>query len=184
MKIPLDKTWKLLSPRITVLITTVDEKGEINAAPYSFVGSMSFNPPLVWVGFRKGQVRHTYDNIKKTKEFVINVVSEEFANEAVECGKITEKCNELEKLKLEWEDSEIVKPPKIKKAKIVLECKYKEEFDIGGSHRIIIGEIVNAVAQDVNENFNPNQEKMKTIFHGSGPDFYKIGNHIELDWDK
>lgn len=184
MQIPLDKAWKLLGPRITTLITTINEKGEINAAPYSFVGSMSFNPPLIWVGFMENQVRHTFDNIKETKEFVINVVSEDFVQEAIECGKINERCNELERMNLEWEDSEIVKVPRIKKAKIVLECKYRQELDIRGSHRIIIGEIIKAIAEDVNEIFNPSQEKMKTIFHANGPDFYKIGKHIKLNWGK
>ena len=184
MEIPLDKVWKQLGPRPTVLITSRDDKGRIDAAPYSFVGAISFDPPLVWVGFMKNQLRQTYENIKKTKEFVINAVSEDFANEAIECGKLQDKFNKLEKVKLEIVASKIVKVPTIKKSKIVLECKYYKEIDIGGSHRIIIGKVVKSHTKKVNEWFHPDHKKLKTIMHVSGPDFHKVGDHLELNWKK
>jgi len=184
MNVPIYYMWKILGPRITVIITTVNENGQINAAPYSFVGSISFKPPLVWVGFLKNKIRHTYENIKKTKEFVINVVSKDFADKAIECGKINEECNELEKVGLEWTKSEKVAPPKLKAAKIVLECKYVQELDINGSHNIIIGEIINAQVDSIDEKSKSDYKKMGIIYHESGPDFYELGNHFELDWKK
>ncbi len=36
----------LLSPRLVVLVTTMNKEGKVNAAPYSFVGPVSINPPL------------------------------------------------------------------------------------------------------------------------------------------
>ena len=65
MKIPPNKAYKLLSPRIVILVTTVDEKGRINAAPYSFCGPLEFSPPLVYFAARPFQ--DTYKNIRKTK---------------------------------------------------------------------------------------------------------------------
>lgn len=179
MKIPLKNSWKLLSPRIVVLVTTVDEEGRINAAPFSLCGPVSFDPPMVWVGVRTS--RHTYQNIKKTGEFVVNIVSEQFAQKAVYCERTYPYgVNELEKVGLEWCDSEKVKPPRVKEAKACLECKMRKEIDIGGTHILIIGEIVVADAEGVKDNYNPDFKELKTIMHLSGEDFYSVGKEIKL----
>jgi len=47
INIPLSKSVKLISPRLTVLINTVDEEGELNSSPYSWIFPLSFNPPLI-----------------------------------------------------------------------------------------------------------------------------------------
>jgi flavin reductase (DIM6/NTAB) family NADH-FMN oxidoreductase RutF len=178
MKIPLNYSYKLLSPRVVVLVTSVDEKGRINAAPYSFCGPLSYNPPLLYVGVRTFQ--HTYQNIKKTGEFVVNIVNEDFAQKAVACEKAYPYgMNELEKVGLNWYDSEKVKPPRVKEAKIHLECKFMKEVNTG-DHIMIIGEIIAADAEDVKDNFLPDLKKLKTIIQTSGEDFYSIGKFIRL----
>ena len=50
IEIPISKSVKLISPRLTVLINTVDEEGELNSSPYSWIFPLSFNPPLIGVG--------------------------------------------------------------------------------------------------------------------------------------
>ena len=184
MNISLDKAWKMLGPRVAVLITTLNKDSEPNIAPYSYVGSISFDPPMVWVGFHNGQTRHTYENIQKTKEFVVNVISEDFLEPAAKCAEISDRTKRLEQVGLELVDSQVVKPPTVKAAKIVLECKYKQELEIGGSHTIVIGEVVSASAEKVNENSNPKHDELKTIVHGSGSDFYTVGNRVKIDWGK
>ncbi len=183
MEIPLNNSWKLLSPRIVVLVTTVDEEGRINAAPFSLCGPVSFDPPMVWVGVRPS--RHTYQNIKKTGEFVVNIVSEEFSQEAVYCERAYPYgVNELEKTGLHWYDSKKVKPPRIKEAKACLECKLRKTIDIGGTHILVIGEIVAADAEGLKENYTPDLMKLKTIMHMTGEYFYSVGKEIKLERKK
>jgi flavin reductase (DIM6/NTAB) family NADH-FMN oxidoreductase RutF len=178
MKIPLNYAYKLLSPRIVVLVTTVDEKGRINAAPFSFCGSVSFNPPMLYVGVREFQ--HTYKNMKKTGEFVVNVVSEDFAQKAVKCEKAYPYgVNELEKVGLHWYDSEKVKPPRLKEAKIHFECKLRQEIRTG-DHILMVGEIVAIDAEEVKESYIPDFEKVRVIMHASGENFYSVGKKIKL----
>ena len=178
MKIPLKYAYKLLSPRVVVLVTTVDEKGRINAAPFSFCGPVSFNPPMLYVGVREFQ--HTYKNIKKTGEFVVNIVSEDFAQKAIECEKAYPYgVNELEKVGLHWYDSEKVKPPRVKEAKIHLECKFKKEIRIG-DHIMIIGEVIAADAKKVREDYTPDFKEVKVVMHSSGEKFYLVGKEIKF----
>ncbi len=82
--IPLSNSVRLVSPRLTVLLNTLDEKGELNSSPYSWVFPLSFNPPLIGVGIGSKQ-KFSYLNSKRTGEFVICVVSEDFAQKAVNC---------------------------------------------------------------------------------------------------
>jgi len=178
MKIPLNQVSKLLSPRIVVLVTTVDEKGRINAAPFSFCGPVSFDPPMLWLGVRSFQ--HTYQNIKKTGEFVVNTVSEDFTQKAVYCEKnYPYGVNELEKEGLHWYDSKIVKPPRVKEARVHLECKFIKEVETG-DHIMIIGKVVAADAEDLKNDFTPDFAKLKTIMHVRGEDFCTVGKEIKL----
>ena len=50
VKVPLNSAVRLISPRVTALITTVDKQGRVNAAPYSWIYPFSYNPPLVGIG--------------------------------------------------------------------------------------------------------------------------------------
>jgi len=44
---PVENAHRILTPRPTVIVTTVDEEGNINAAPFSFTMPVSINPPIV-----------------------------------------------------------------------------------------------------------------------------------------
>ena len=82
VEVPLpDAVW-LLSPRITVLVNTLDEKGELNASPFSFAFPLGANPPLIGVSVASKQ-KLTYVNSKRTGEFVVCAVSEDFGQRAV-----------------------------------------------------------------------------------------------------
>jgi len=181
MNIPVNYSYKFLSPRIVVLVTTVDEKGRINAAPFSFCGPISINPPLLWIGVRSFQ--DTYQNIKKTGEFVVNIVNENFAQKAISCEKrYPHGVNELEKVGLHWYDSEKVKPPRVKEARIHLECKFKEEKEVG-DHIMIIGEVVSLNTEGMKDD-NPDFTILKTLLQSTGEHFYSIGKEIKLKREK
>ncbi len=149
----LSKFYKLI-PRPVVLVTTIDKDRKINAAPFSFISPLSFNPPLIMISSAKE--RHTYQNIKETKEFVLNIIDESWLEKALVCAKNFPKgINELEEAGLSWEECEKVKPPRVKEAKAWIECKFKEEKE-EGDHFILIGEVVN---------FGGSIENLNLVFH-------------------
>jgi flavin reductase (DIM6/NTAB) family NADH-FMN oxidoreductase RutF len=141
--IPLHEAARLLYPRITVVVTSSDSEGEPNAAPYSWVMPVSFSPPMVAVGIQARETR-TIRNIRKTRGFVVNVVTKDWAHEAVACeAKGVE--NKLGAVGLKTTESEKVDAPTVARAKIVLECSLSEIIQPkGADHCLVVGAVVAA----------------------------------------
>lgn len=178
IELPLSRAMRLISPRLTVLVNTVDKRGNLNSAPYSWVYPLSFNPPLIGIGIG-GKHKHTYLNAKETGEFVVCVVSEDFAQQAVNCEERHEPGeNLLEKNGLHAEESEKVSVPRVKESRAVLECKVKNFLEFGGDHLILVGEVVHVEAEA--ENGNPNLDRIKPLLHVSGEKFRAVGREILL----
>ena len=174
-EVPLpDAVW-LLSPRITVLVNTLDEKGELNSSPYSFAFPLGANPPLVGVGVGSKQ-KLTYINSKRTGEFVVCVVSEDFGQRAVNCEEQHKPGDKLwEKQGLHAERSEKVKVPRIKEARAVLECKVSQFVELNGGRLIIVGEVLHA------ETEQGGLDKIRPLLHVSGGRFRSTGKEIVLE---
>ncbi|MDP4952270.1 MAG: flavin reductase, partial [Flavobacteriales bacterium] len=68
-----------IAPRPIAFASTIDEQGRPNLAPFSFFNVFSANPPiLIFSPARRGRdntTKHTYENVLKVPEVVINVVS-------------------------------------------------------------------------------------------------------------
>src|SRR5471032_2808288 len=72
----------LVVPRPIAWITTLNEDGSVNAAPFSYFQLMGENPPLCVLGIgcrNDGSPKDTVSNIRRAREFVINLVTEENA---------------------------------------------------------------------------------------------------------
>ena len=176
INIPLSKSTSIISPRLTVLVNTLDSKGELSASPYSWIFPLSFNPPLIGVGVGKNKQSHK--NAEKTGEFVICVVSPSFGQEAINCEKLHKPGDKLwEKNKLHIQKSKKVKVPSIKESQAILECKTEKILEYEGDHVILVGEIVHAQAQETIDQVDP-------ILHVSGEKFRRIGNQITLKRNK
>ena len=178
IEIPLTKAVRLISPRVTALVNTLDKHGNLNSAPYSWIYPLSFNPPLIGIGIG-GKHKHTYINSKDFGEFVVCIVSEDFAQQAVNCEeKHKPGENLLEKNGLHIEASKKVNVPRVKESKAVLECKVKGFLEFGGDHLILVGEIVYAEAEALNDEIDLNI--IKPLLHVYGEKFRGIGKEIIL----
>jgi flavin reductase (DIM6/NTAB) family NADH-FMN oxidoreductase RutF len=177
IEIPLSKAVKLVSPRLTVLVNTLDEKGGLNSSPYSWIYPLSFNPPLIGVGIG-GKNKLSYVNAKKSGEFVVCVVSEDFGQQAVSCEKAHKPGDKLwQKHGLHMEESERVKVPRIREARAVLECKVTQFLECGRDHVVLVGEVVHAEAEGGLDEINP-------LLHDSGEEFRNVGKKITLQRKK
>lgn len=86
------KAYRLIAPRPTIIVTT-QNKGVVNAAPFSFTMPVSVEPPLV--AFASAPTHHTFKNIKETREFVINIPNENILKELWITGeKLPEESND------------------------------------------------------------------------------------------
>ncbi len=172
---------KLLSPRISTLIMSKDSESKINAAPYSFVFPLSFEPPLIGVGV--GNKKMTYKNIIQTKEFTVNIISEEFAQQAVNCEEKIEFDKRLKKNELETEKAEKVRVPRLKKAKAVLECQLNETIELKtADHGIIVGKVI--AVKCIEKEGKADLDAMNYLMHESAGIFRKLGEKILLERKK
>ena len=172
IEIPISKAASLISPRLTVLVNTTDEKGELNSSPYSWVFPLSFNPPLIGVSI--GKNKHSVLNAKRTGEFVVCLVSTDFGQQAVKCEALHSAGDKLwEKQGLHTQQSKKVGVPRIKEAKAILECKATKFLEFDGDHVMLVGEVVHAEAEENLEERNP-------LLHDSGEKFRTIGAPLTL----
>ena len=170
--IPLEKAARLIYPRLTVLVTTKSTEGKNNAAPYSWIAPASFSPPMLYLGIQRRETL-TVKNMRQTKEFVVNIVTKDWANKAVSCEAKTE--DKVEKAGFELKESTVVKAPTVSEAKIVLECKLHEIIETDkADHFLIIGEIVHAEK-------DPNLKDNEIALHNSGSTFITPGTEFEVE---
>ena len=165
----------LLSPRVTVLVNTLDERGTLNASPYSFAFPLAGKPPLIGIAIGNKD-KLTYVNSKKTGEFVACTVSEEFGQQAVHCEEPHKAGDKLwEKYGLHAESSKKVKVPRIREARVVLECKVNRFVELDGGHVLLVGEVLQAEAE------HEGLDEIKPLLHVSRGRFRGVGREIVLE---
>lgn len=125
-----------VGPRPIAWASTVDSKGNVNLAPYSFFNAFGSNPPLlIFSSNRRGRdntTKHTLHNIESTKEVVINIVTHSLVNQMNICStEYNDTINEFEKAGVTELASEVVKPPRIKESPVHFECKVIEVIPTG-----------------------------------------------------
>ncbi len=141
----------LIVPRPIAWVTTLDEDGQVNAAPFSYFQIMGENPPIVVLGIGRrpdGSAKDSFRNIRRAKEFVINIVTEENAAYMNLCATdFPAGMSETEALGLKTEPSTIVKPPRLSVAPAQLEGREMQTLLIGGN-QMVIGELLVAHIRD------------------------------------
>lgn len=154
---PASHVYKLLvglvAPRPIALITSMDEKGRLNAAPFSAYNYLCTDPPIVGVGVtnRPNEAyvpKDTARNIRRTGEFVVNVVTEDIAPQMNICATdFPAEISEVEMAGFTTVPSQAVKPPRLAQAHAALECREYTTMEIGRS-RIILGRVVSVYVED------------------------------------
>jgi flavin reductase (DIM6/NTAB) family NADH-FMN oxidoreductase RutF len=143
----------LVAPRPIALITSMDEDGRLNAAPFSAYNYLCTDPPMIGVGVtnrpdRKFVPKDTARNIRRTGEFVVNVVTEDIAEKMSLCATdFPTEMSEVELAGFTTAASQKVKPPRLAEAHAALECREYTTIEIGRS-RIILGRVVAIYVED------------------------------------
>lgn len=143
----------LVAPRPIALVTSLDEQGRLNAAPFSAFNYLGTDPAIVAIGVtdRPGGEfvpKDTARNIRRSGEFVVNIVTEDIAQQMNVCAvDFPAEVNELEMAKLTTTPSASVRVPRIAQAHAALECREHTTLEIGRS-RVILGRVVAAYVED------------------------------------
>jgi flavin reductase (DIM6/NTAB) family NADH-FMN oxidoreductase RutF len=142
----------LVYPRPIALVSTVNANGVPNAAPFSFFNVVADEPPLVLLSFNcrsDGTLKDTVKNIRRTGEFVVNLVDEGIANGMVAAGQeLPETESEFVVARLTPAASVAVAPPRILEAPASLECRLWQRIEVGDRREIVLGEVVHLHLRD------------------------------------
>lgn len=139
-----------IAPRPIAFVSTVDAEGNVNLSAFSFFNAFGANPPTVVFSpalrGRDGVTKNTLDNVKATKEAVINVVSYEMVQQmSLASSEYPKGVNEFIKAGFTEQASVIVKAPRVKESPVQMECIVKEIIstgETGGAGQLVICEIV------------------------------------------
>jgi flavin reductase (DIM6/NTAB) family NADH-FMN oxidoreductase RutF len=135
-------------PRPIALVTTVDEHGRINAAPFSFFNCLSADPPILALGVENNpdmSFKDTGHNIRMTEVFTVNIVSFAIAEAMHVCGsRYPRGVDELKEAGLTAVPGTKVASPWIAEAPAAFECRRHVTLELGKSRQIVMGEIVYA----------------------------------------
>lgn len=139
-----------VSPRPIAFVSTIDENGKPNLAPYSFFNAFSSNPPTVVFSSNRrvanNTTKDTLHNIKATGEAVINMVNYDIVRQmAVTSIEYPPEVSEFEKAGLTPIPGDIVRPFRVKESPAHLECKVQDIITLGedgGAGHLVICRVV------------------------------------------
>ena len=163
--------WKpgnMLYPLPVVMVSVADKEGRNNIITIAWAGTVCSNPPMVSISVRPE--RYSYDIIKETGEFVINLTTKDltFATDycGVKSGRDVDKFKEMGLTALPGKE---VKAPLIAESPVNIECKVTQVIPLG-SHDMFLAEVV-AVHVDekyMDENGKFHLDKAEPIAYSHG----------------
>jgi flavin reductase (DIM6/NTAB) family NADH-FMN oxidoreductase RutF len=173
--------WKpgtMIYPLPAIMVSCGSSEEDFNIITISWTGTICTNPPMCYISIRPE--RHSHAIISKTKEFVINITTEELAYATDWCGiKSGKDFNKFKEMKLTPQKAQLIKAPLIGESPISIECIVKEIKQLG-SHDMFIAEVV---AVNVDEKYiNPENQAFdlslaKPISYSHGK-YYKLGDFL------
>ena len=180
-------------PRPIAFVSTISREGILNLAPFSFFTAISANPPVIcFCPMRREAAdprKDTLRNISITREFVVNVVSEEFAQQMnITSGEYPPEVDEFEAAGLTPIPSELVKAPRVAEAHVHMECRLYMWMEIGDlpfSGNIVLGEILRFHVDDrYVENFKIDPDKLRAIGRMGGTAYTRTLDRFDMQRPK
>lgn len=174
------QTWKpgnMIYPLPVVLVTVTDGEGNDNVITIAWTGTICTNPALAYISVRKE--RHSYDMLKKTGEFVINLTTEDLVYATDFCGvRSGRNMDKFAEMDLTKEEATYVKAPMIKESPVNIECKVIEVKEYG-THDMFVAEVlaIHADEEYMDETGKFDLSKANPIVYSHG-EYYTMGNKI------
>ena len=134
------KTKTTLAPLPAVLVTCQDKAGNSNIITISYIGVVNAEPPMIYISVRPP--RFSYNMIKESGEYVVNIPGENLLRVTDYCGIVSgRKVSKFETTGLTPIPAQKVKAPLIKECPVNLECVIKQIVPLG-THDVFISEVV------------------------------------------
>ena len=163
--------WKpgnMIYPLPAVMVSVTDGEGNDNIITVAWTGTVCTNPAMAYISVRPS--RYSYDMIRKTGEFVINLTTEKLAFATDFCGvRSGRDVDKFRKLNLTKEKAQFVSAPMIGEAPVSIECRVREVKELG-SHDMFLADVLAVHADeaymDKNNRFRLNDAGLLVYSHG------------------
>jgi len=162
---------------IPAVMVSLGDMENSNIITVAWTGVICSDPAMVYISVRPS--RHSYKIIKESKEFVINLTTEELTYKTDWCGvKSGKDVDKFKEMKLTKQKAEFVKCPMIAESPISLECQVVEEKDLG-SHTMFIAKVlgVHAAEEYIDEKGAFDISKCNLIAYANGG-YYSLGKKL------
>ncbi len=177
-------------PRPIAVISTLNEDGSNNVAPFSFFTGVSAVPMVI--GFSPlirtstGKKKDTVINIEREKEFVVNFVTESNMQKINDASaELAYGEDEFIHAGLTPLDSELIKAKRVGESPIHFECKLRDILSYGdniGAGRFITGEVVKVhVDSKLLDEGRIDTDLFAPVGRGAGNDWIKCTDRIQLE---
>jgi len=172
-------SWKpgtFVYPLPAVMVSCGDMKNS-NIITVAWTGILNTNPATVYISVRPE--RYSYELIKKSGEFVINLTNEDLVFATDWCGvKTGSKVDKFKEMKLKKQKSKYLSCPMIEQSPVSVECKVREINDLG-SHHMFIADVltINAAKEFIDEKGAFDISKCNLIAYSNG-NYYSLGEKL------
>lgn len=169
------KAGNMLYPLPVVMVSCQREGEKPNIITVAWTGTICTNPAMVYISLRPG--RFSYNVIKESGEFVINLTTKDLAKAVDYCGvKSGRDVDKFKEMKLTPISADIVKAPLIEESPVNIECSVKQIIQLG-SHDMFMAEVLGVHVNPMYINKKGKFELGKTepIVYSHG-EYYGLGN--------
>jgi flavin reductase (DIM6/NTAB) family NADH-FMN oxidoreductase RutF len=177
-------------PRPIAFVSTISAEGVLNLAPFSFFTAVSANPPVICFSpmvrpNAAGALKDTLRNVEETREFVVNIVSEDFARQMNVCSAdFPPEIDEFAASGLTPLASELVRPPRVRESRIHMECRllftvHVSDLALGGS--LVLGRVLRFHIDDsLVADFKIDPAKLAAIGRMAGATYARTTDRFEM----
>ena len=173
--------WKpgtLIYPLPAVLVSCGDSPENYNLITIAWTGTVCTDPAMCYISVRRE--RHSYELIRRTGEFVINLTTEALARATDWCGvRSGRDLNKFEAMGLTPLPGSEVKAPILAESPLSIECRVKQIIPLG-THDMFLAEVVAVQADDAYidpESGRFSLEKANPIVYSHG-EYFTLGKAI------
>ncbi len=167
----------MLYPLPVVMVSVADQNAKPNIITIGWTGTVCSDPAMLSISVRKS--RYSYDIIKETGEFVVNLTTQDLTYATDYCGvKSGREVDKFKEMQLTPIPASKVNAPLIKESPVNIECRVKQIIELG-THDMFIAEVVcvHADKKYMDEKGIFHLEKAEPIVYSHGK-YYTVGKEI------
>ncbi len=174
------QVWRpgnMLYPTPAVMVSCQREGEKPNIITVAWAGTICSDPAMLSISVRKE--RHSYDILKETGEFVVNLTGKKLVKAADWCGvRSGREYDKFKEMNLTPMASQKISAPGIEESPVNIECKVKQVSDLG-THDIFIAEVMCVTVDDklLDENGRLDLGKAKLVAYSHG-EYFMLGEKL------